>query len=83
MDVLEAMATFTRVVEAGSLSAAAKQLRVSSAAVSRRVAALEAQLGTRLLARSTRRMMVTPAGLRYYATSAVCASSEMSPRRNR
>jgi DNA-binding transcriptional LysR family regulator len=66
MDLLEAMATFTRVVEAGGLSAAAKQLRVSSAAVSRRIAALEAELGTKLLARSTRRMVVTPAGLRYY-----------------
>jgi DNA-binding transcriptional LysR family regulator len=66
MDLLDAMATFTRVVESGSLSAAAKQLRVSSAAVSRRIAALEAELGTQLLARTTRRMVVTPAGLRYY-----------------
>jgi DNA-binding transcriptional LysR family regulator len=66
MDLLDAMLTFTRVVESGGLSAAAKQLRVSSAAVSRRIAALEAELGTQLLARTTRRMVVTPAGLRYY-----------------
>ncbi len=66
MDLFEAMATFTRVVESGGLSAAAKRLRVSSAAVSRRIAALEAELGTQLIARTTRRMVVTPAGLRYY-----------------
>ncbi len=66
MDIFDAMATFTRVVESGGLSAAAKQLRVSSAAVSRRIAALEAELGTQLLARTTRRMVITPAGLRYY-----------------
>ncbi len=60
------MATFTRVVESGGLSSAAKQLGVSSAAVSRRIAALEADLGTQLLARTTRRVVVTPAGLRYY-----------------
>ena len=66
MDLFEAMATFTHVVESGGLSSAAKRLGVSSAAVSRRIAALEANLGTRLLARTTRRVVVTPAGLRYY-----------------
>ena len=66
MGLLDKMATYVRVIEAGSFSAAAKQLRVSSAAVSRQIATLEAELGAPLLARSTRRMAVTSAGRRYY-----------------
>ena len=66
MDLLDKMATYVRVVEAGSFSAAAKQLRISAAAVSRQVAVLEAELRVTLLARSTRRMAVTPDGRRYY-----------------
>ena len=66
MYLLDKMATYVRVVEAGSFSAAAKQIRISSAAVSRQIAVLEAELRVTLLARSTRRMAVTPAGRRYY-----------------
>jgi DNA-binding transcriptional LysR family regulator len=66
MDLLDKMATYVRVVEAGSFSAASKQLRISAAAVSRQVAVLEGDLRVTLLARSTRRMAVTPAGRRYY-----------------
>ncbi len=66
MDLLEKMATYVRVVEAGSLSAAAKQLRISPAAVSRQVATLERELRVPLLRRTTRRMSVTPAGHSYY-----------------
>ena len=66
MDVLARMATLVRVVEAGSLSAAAKQLGISVAAVSRQIAALERELGTTLVARTTRRMTVTAAGQEYY-----------------
>jgi DNA-binding transcriptional LysR family regulator len=66
MDLLDKMATYVRVVEAGSLSAAGKQLRISSGAVSRQVAALEADLRRTLLRRSTRRMEVTAEGRRYY-----------------
>ena len=66
MDLLDKMTTYVRVVEAGSLSAAAKQLRISSAAVSRQIATLEAELRLTLLRRTTRRMAVTPAGDRYY-----------------
>jgi DNA-binding transcriptional LysR family regulator len=66
MDLLEKMTTYVRVVEAGSFSAAAKQLRVSSAAVSRQIATLERDLSVTLLARSTRRMAVTDVGRRYY-----------------
>lgn len=60
------MTTFVRVVEAGSLSAAGKQLHVSVAAVSRQIAALERELGTTLVARTTRRMTVTTEGQAYY-----------------
>jgi DNA-binding transcriptional LysR family regulator len=66
MDLLEKMATYVRVIEAGSFSAAAKQLRLSPAAVSRQMAALEVELRATLLTRSTRRMVVTPAGRRAY-----------------
>ncbi|EAU65813.1 transcription regulator [Stigmatella aurantiaca DW4/3-1] len=66
MDLLVRMATFVRVIEAGSLSAAAKQLRLSTAAVSRHVTALEQEVATPLLARTTRRMTVTVAGQQYY-----------------
>lgn len=66
MDLLDKMATYVRVVEAGSFSAAAKQLRISSGAVSRQIATLEEELSKALLRRTTRRMEVTPAGRRYY-----------------
>jgi DNA-binding transcriptional LysR family regulator len=66
VDLLEKMTTFTRVVEAGSLAAAARQLRVSSAAVSRQLAALEAELGAPLVLRTTRRLSVTDLGRQYY-----------------
>src|SRR5215470_1968467 len=63
------MATFVRIVEAGSLSAAARSLRLSLPAVSRQLTALEDELGARLLVRSTRRMSLTDAGRRWYEGS--------------
>jgi len=66
MDLLAKMSTFVRVVEAGSLSAAAKQVRISAAAVSRQIASLEHEVGVALLLRTTRRMSVTEAGQGYY-----------------
>ncbi len=60
------METFVRVVEAGSFSAAGKQLGLSVAAVSRHIGALEEELGSSLVARTTRRMTVTPVGRLYY-----------------
>lgn len=57
---------FLRVVEAGSLKAAAEQLGADPSSVSRKVAALEARLGVKLLARSTRRSTPTEAGALYY-----------------
>ncbi len=66
MDLLDKMATYVRVVEAGSFSAAGKQLRISSGAVSRQIATLETSLRRSLLRRSTRRMEITADGRRYY-----------------
>ena len=66
MDLLTKMTTFVRVVEAGTLSAAAKQLRLSTAAVSRHLSALEQEVGGPLIARTTRRMALTAMGQRYY-----------------
>ena len=53
---------FVRVARLGSFAAAARELRLSTTAVSRRVASLEEGLGARLLHRTTRRLSLTPAG---------------------
>jgi DNA-binding transcriptional LysR family regulator len=58
----EGLALFTAVVEAGGVSAAARRLGRSKAAVSKGLAALEERLGTRLLDRSTRAQRLTEAG---------------------
>lgn len=60
------MRTFVRVVEAGNLSAAARALRLSLPAVSRQITALEADLGTALILRTTRKMSVTESGRLFY-----------------
>src|SRR5438045_3516005 len=54
---------FARVVDEGSFSRAAERLSVPKSTVSRRVAALEADLGERLLLRTTRKLTVTDFGL--------------------
>ena len=64
-DSLYEMSVFSRVVATGSLSAAARDLGVSTAVVSRRLAALEARLGVRLLNRTTRRLALTDEGASY------------------
>ena len=66
MNLLDQMATFVRVVEGKSLSAAARGLRLSLPAVSRQIQALERDLGASLVVRSTRRLHVTDAGQRWY-----------------
>ena len=65
MDRLEATRIFVGVADAGSLSAAAQRLELPLATVSRKLAALEAHLGARLLTRTTRRLALTEAGRRY------------------
>lgn len=65
-DFLPHMVVFARVVEAKSFSAAALRLNSSKSAVSKQVARLEAQLGARLLNRTTRKIALTEAGAVFY-----------------
>jgi DNA-binding transcriptional LysR family regulator len=67
MDRLDAMAMLVEVVRSGSLSSAGRRLGVPLATVSRKIADLEAHLGTRLLTRSARRTVPTEAGEAYVA----------------
>jgi DNA-binding transcriptional LysR family regulator len=65
MDRLDAMHLFVRVAELGSFAAVAQQLGVARSVVTRQIAALEAHLGVKLMARSTRRLALTSAGTAY------------------
>ena len=65
-DRIELMQTFVRIVEAGSLSAAAAQLGTTQPTVSRRLQTLERLLGVRLLQRSTHAMRLTESGYRCF-----------------
>jgi DNA-binding transcriptional LysR family regulator len=64
-DALQEMVVFTRVVSAGSLSAAARELGLSPALISRKLAGLEARLGVRLINRTTRSLRLTDEGASY------------------
>lgn len=63
---LNAIAMFTRVVQYGSFSKAARELGVTKSTVSKKVSELESQLGARLLRRTTRCLGLTDAGRRFY-----------------
>lgn len=65
MDKLKAIQTFVQIAEQGSLTKAARAQRYSLPAVVRALASLEAQLGTRLFQRTTRRIALTEEGKRY------------------
>lgn len=69
MDRIEALKVFVRVVELGSFTAAAKELRLRQATVSRWVAQLEDELSTQLLLRTTRSVSETDAGRAFYQNS--------------
>lgn len=66
---LNAVAIFACVVEAGSFTAAARQLGMPKTSVSRRIAELERDVGVRLLHRTTRNLRPTEAGRLYYEQS--------------
>lgn len=66
MDTLIAMRSFVRVVETGSFSTVAREQNTNQATISKRVAALEASLGVRLLVRGSRSHQLTEAGRSYY-----------------
>lgn len=65
-DLLDGMAVFVGVVNAGSFTAAARALGHSTSYVSKAVSRLESRLGSRLLNRSTRTISLTDAGRAYY-----------------
>jgi DNA-binding transcriptional LysR family regulator len=67
MDRLEAMSALLAAVEAGSLSGASRKLGMPLATVSRKVSELEAHLRTRLVTRTSRRLILTDAGRSYIA----------------
>lgn len=66
MDKLLALRSFVATVEAKGFSAAARRLGVATSSVTRMVDALETELGTVLLNRSTRQISVSEAGAAYY-----------------
>ena len=91
LDRLLAMTVFVKVVEQGSFARAAERLNMSTSAVSRQIADLEAHLTTRLLNRTTRRVSLTESGQAYFEralhlladleeTEAVVSSSTVNPR---
>lgn len=65
MDRLHSMRVFVRVIEAGSFAAAAREMNLSPAVVTRLVADLEDHLGARLMNRTTRRIALTDTGELY------------------
>ena len=67
MDKFQQIRTYLAVAEQGSFVAAADTLGLSPQLVSKYVAALEADLGSRLLNRTTRRVNMTEAGAQYFA----------------
>lgn len=69
MDRLGAMSMLIEVVDAGSFSAAARQLRVPLTTVARKISDLEAALGAKLLIRTTRRLSLSDAGIAYVAAA--------------
>jgi DNA-binding transcriptional LysR family regulator len=67
VDKLQAMRSFVRVAEAGSFSAVAEESDTTQSAISKQVAALERDLGAKLLTRTTRSLALTEEGARYFA----------------
>src|SRR5271165_6377856 len=65
MDRIESMSVVVSIAEAGSLSAASRKLRMPVPTVSRKLAELEARLGTQLFQRTSRRVSLTDAGRCY------------------
>jgi DNA-binding transcriptional LysR family regulator len=84
---LDGLLTFVAIADAGSLSEAARQLRLSTSVVSERLAELERFLDARLVQRTTRKLTLTPDGIAFYARARQIvqqvaeATAEMSERR--
>ena len=69
MDRLDAMQAFVRVVEKGSFSAVAKERGIGQPAVSKQISALEEELGTELIHRSSRSIALTEPGRDFYESA--------------
>lgn len=75
--MIEDYILFARTVALGSQSAAARELRISPAMVSKRLVRLEERLGTRLINRTTRQLILTDVGtLFYHKVTAILAACE-------
>jgi DNA-binding transcriptional LysR family regulator len=66
MNYFDAIPVFVKVVEAGSFSAAARLLNMPKTTVSAKIAALEKRLELKLIQRTTRKLHVTEAGMKYF-----------------
>ncbi|MCB5185706.1 LysR family transcriptional regulator [Methylobacillus gramineus] len=66
MDTLKGVESFVKAVDEGSIAAGARRMGISAAAASQNIARLEQNLGTRLLARTTRSIALTESGQIYY-----------------
>jgi DNA-binding transcriptional LysR family regulator len=66
MDVLHGLRVFTRVVDAGSFSAVAREMGVTQPTVSKIISQLEAHFGAQLIVRSTAKLKLTDAGAGFY-----------------
>jgi DNA-binding transcriptional LysR family regulator len=69
MDRFEAMRTLIAAVDGGSLSAASRALGVPLPTISRRVSDLETHLGSQLVVRTSRKLLLTEAGAAYIASA--------------
>src|SRR5277367_6560151 len=69
MDRFDAMQIFVRVVEKGSFSAVAKERGIGQPAVSKRISALEDELGTELIHRTSRSIALTDPGRDFYESA--------------
>lgn len=75
VDTLQSMKIFVRVAQLPGFAAAARDLRMSPAAVTKHVAALEARVGARLFDRTTRNVGLTEAGRVYLERCLECLQS--------
>ena len=69
MDKFDAMQMFVRAIEKGSFSAVAKERGIGQPAVSKQISALEDELGTELIHRTSRSIALTEAGRDFYESS--------------
>ena len=69
MDKFDAMQIFVRVAEKGSFSAVAKERGIGQPAVSKQISALESELGTELIHRTSRSIALTEAGRDFYESA--------------